>query len=294
MDRQLHLLTGAYALNALEPGERESFEDAALDSEETLREVRSLSETAALLAEQTTPVTPPPRVKADLMAAIRQTPQLPAVRDDATTSGRGTASEGPAAESPATAEPEAPTDASAPAPGVLDLGSARARRRAPGSGTRNGTKYLAVAAAALLVTSGGLTGVVISQNHQQDQLQNQMTALDDSNEKMLRIFSSNDVKSASQSLDDGAQVTVTYSASAGLAALTADGLPTLPQDKGYELWLIGDDGAAPMGMLDFAGGSSDTALMEGKLSSATHVGITVEPAGGSPQPTTDPIVLQEL
>ncbi|MGP5195886.1 anti-sigma factor [Arthrobacter rhombi] len=285
MDRQLHLLTGAYALNALEAGERESFEDAALESEETLREVRSLSETAAILAEHTAPVTPPPRVKADIMAAIRQTPQLSAVRDDSTTT---------TAEGFATAEPEARTEASTDAPGVLDLSSARARRRVPGTGSSKGTKYLAVAAAALLVTSGGLTGVVISQNHQQDQLQNQMTALDDSNEKMLRIFSSDDVKSATQSLDDGAQVTVTYSASAGLAALTAAGLPKLPQDQGYELWLIGDDGAAPMGMLDVADGSTDTALMEGGLSSATHVGITVEPAGGSPQPTTDPIVLQKL
>ncbi len=285
MDRQLHLLTGAYALNALEAGERESFEDAALDSEETLREVRSLSETAAMLADHTAPVTPPPRIKADIMAAIRQTPQLPAVRDDSAAT---------TAESPATSEPETSVEANPPAGDVVDLGSARARRRAPGTGTRNGTKYLAAAAAALLVTSGGLTGVVISQNHQQDQLQNQMTALDDSNEKMLRIFSADDVKSATQSLDDGAQVTVTYSASAGLAALTAQGLPKLPQDKGYELWLIGEDGASPMGMLDFAGGSTDTALMEGGLSSATHVGITVEPAGGSPQPTTDPIVLQEL
>ncbi|MGP5071298.1 anti-sigma factor [Arthrobacter rhombi] len=285
MDRQLHLLTGAYALNALEAGERESFEDAALDSEETLREVRSLSETAARLAEHTAPVTPPPRVKADIMAAIRQTPQLPAVSDDsAATTGEGSV----------TTETEAPSEATPVTPDVLDLGSARARRRAAGTGSRNGTKYLAVAAAALLVTSGGLTGVVINQNHQQDQLQNQMSALDQSNEKMLRIFSSDDVKSASQSLDDGAQVTVTYSASAGLAALTAEGLPKLPQDQGYELWLIGDDGAAPMGMLDFANGSTDTALMEGGLSSATHVGITVEPAGGSPQPTTEPIVLQKL
>lgn len=285
MDRQLHLLTGAYALNALEPGERESFEDGALESEETLREVRSLSETAARLAEDTAPVTPPARVKADIMAAIRKTPQLPAIRDaDEATK-----------DTPPAADPvPRPGDAETSTPGVLDLGSERARRRAPGGRNSHGTKYLAAAAAVLLVTSGGLTGVVISQNQQQDQLRDQVSAIGASNEKMLRIFSASDVKSASQSMDDGANVTVTYSASAGLAALSAEGLPQLPKDKGYELWLIGDDGAVPAGMLDSSGGSTNTAFIEGSVSSSTHVGITVEPAAGSPQPTTDPIMLQKL
>ena len=84
MEQQLHLLTGSYALNALDDAERLEFERYALENPQTLEEVRSLSETASLLAYATEPETPPAALKADIMAAIRNTRQLPAssvVRD---------------------------------------------------------------------------------------------------------------------------------------------------------------------------------------------------------------------
>lgn len=281
MDRQLHLLTGAYALNALEPAERDEFETEALASEATLREVRSLSETAALLAEHTAPVAPPPRVKANIMAAIRQTPQLSAAEP----SGPAQAGGEDAADTADEAEPDAD---------IVDLGGARTRRRDRAGRMPRSTKYLAAAAAAFLLSTGGLTGIVISQNNQQDELRQQLDALASSQDKMHRIFSASDMKSATQTMDDGAVVTLAYSASAGLAALTASGLPSLPADKGYELWLIGDDGATPMGMLDANGTTPRTTLLEGSMDQATYLGITIEPAQGSEQPTTEPIMLQQL
>ncbi|WP_372698137.1 anti-sigma factor domain-containing protein [Arthrobacter sp. JSM 101049] len=278
MDRQLHLLTGAYALNALDPAEREDFENGALASQDTLHEVRTLSETAARLAEQTTPVAPPPRVKANIMAAIRDTPQLPATSE---------APAHPAARTPRTPEAGAPPRAD----GVADLDAARRRRTAR---TTWPTRILAGAAAALLLAAGALTGVVVNQNQQQDQLEQQLRALSEHQEQMQRIFSATDMKSATQRTDDGGEVTVAYSASAGLAALTTRGLPSLPSDKGYELWLIGEGGATPMGMLDTTGTTPKTTLVEGAMDQATHLGITVEPAQGSEQPTTAPILLQQL
>ncbi|MBM6621619.1 anti-sigma factor [Micrococcaceae bacterium RIT802] len=274
MDRQLHLLTGAYALNALDPAEREEFESAVVGSEDALHEVRSLSETAALLAGQTTPVAPPAHVKANIMAAIRQTPQLPADNPSGT---------------PDVAAPMAPAVAG-PADGILDLGRERARRADRAGRMPRSTKFLAAAAATFLLAAGALTGVVVNQNHQQEQLEQQVAALGAHQQQLQQLTAASDMKTATQQMDDGAEVTIAYSASAGLAALTAHDLPALPSDKGYELWLIGDQGATPMGMLDGTG----TTLFEGSVASATHLGITVEPAQGSKQPTTDPIMLQKL
>lgn len=274
MDRQLHLLTGAYALNALDPAEREEFESAVVGSEEALHEVRSLSETAALLSADTAPVAPPAHVKANIMAAIRQTPQLPA--DEPSDIG-----DRPARTAPPVA---------GPTEGVLDLGRQRARRADRAARMPRATKFLAAAAAAFLLAAGGLTGVVVNQNQQQEQLEDRLAALGAHQEKMQQLTAASDMKTATQEMDDGAKVTIAYSASAGLAALTAHDLPDLPSDKGYELWLIGDQGATSMGMLAGTG----TTLIEGSVSSAAFLGITVEPAQGSKQPTTDPIMLQKL
>ena len=49
---------------------------------------------------------------------------------------------------------------------------------------------------------------------------------------------------------------------------------------------------APAGTFDVAGGET-WRVLEGSFTPGTVVGITVEPAGGSPQPTTDPIVAIE-
>ncbi|MGT2462660.1 hypothetical protein [Sinomonas atrocyanea] len=81
MDDQLHLLTGAYALNALDDEERRRFEHTLGFGDETAEEARELAETAALLAAGTTPVAPPPDLKARLMAQIAVTPQLDAVEE---------------------------------------------------------------------------------------------------------------------------------------------------------------------------------------------------------------------
>lgn len=282
MDRQLHLLTGAYALNALDPVEREDFENEALASEATLREVRALSETAALLAEHTVAVAPPRHVKANIMAAIRDTPQLPALEEGAAADAAGGT----------TADTEA--EATVHPADVVDLGMARTRRREHRGRIQGSTKFLAAAAAAFLLSTGGLTGVVISQNNQQDELRQQVDAMGAHQAQMQRIFSASDMKSATQRMDDGAEVTVAYSSSAGLAAVTASGLPSLPADKGYELWLIGDGGATPMGMLDTSGTVPKTMLIEGSVEQAAYLGITIEPAQGSEQPTTEPIMLQQL
>ncbi|WP_442802385.1 anti-sigma factor domain-containing protein [Streptomyces sp. CMB-StM0423] len=47
----------------------------------------------------------------------------------------------------------------------------------------------------------------------------------------------------------------------------------------------------PAGVLDGDGGA---VLMEGRVATASGLGVTVEPAGGSERPTTKPVAAREL
>jgi anti-sigma-K factor RskA len=73
-----------------------------------------------------------------------------------------------------------------------------------------------------------------------------------------------------------------------LAVFRTDDLPELPANRAYQLWLINDDGATSVGVL---GRGGQLEMVMDDVSGATSVGLTVEPSGGSTQPTGD-LVLQ--
>ncbi len=76
MDHDLHLLTGAYALDALDGIERARFERHLARCGSCREEVRGLRETAALLANATA-IAPPPEMRQRVLAATAQIRQLP-------------------------------------------------------------------------------------------------------------------------------------------------------------------------------------------------------------------------
>ncbi len=73
-----------------------------------------------------------------------------------------------------------------------------------------------------------------------------------------------------------------------LAVFRTDDLPELPADQAYQLWLIDDDGATSVGVL---GRGGQLEMVMDDVSGADSVGLTVEPASGSEQPTGE-LVLQ--
>jgi anti-sigma-K factor RskA len=72
----LHLLTGAYAVDALAGAELAEFEKHLVRCASCAEEVRGLRETAAGLA-MATAIAPPPGMREQLLAAAARTPQLP-------------------------------------------------------------------------------------------------------------------------------------------------------------------------------------------------------------------------
>jgi anti-sigma-K factor RskA len=71
----------------------------------------------------------------------------------------------------------------------------------------------------------------------------------------------------------------------------ATGLRVLPSSKGYELWLIGPGGDTPTGMLPAPREGRTGPVIAAGLKSGERLGLSVEPAGGSNQPTS-PMILE--
>lgn len=265
-DAKEDTLTGAYALNALPPEERDAFESTLEDSESTRHEVTELADTAVLLGLAVEPVAPPSALKASIMDRIQSMPQLPPLAGDV-----------PAAAVAAQAEP-APTE---PAAVAAPAASGPAERRAESRWFTRPTVVLASAAAALgLIAGGGLiTNTIIESNTQNVQAN-----------RLAEINAARDTQRAVAEVAGGGTATLVWSNELLASAVMVDGLETLPAGKVYELWYIGDDGPRPAGTFTVGSDGSTWRVLDGEMKAGDTVGVTVEPSGGSPKPTTEPIV----
>jgi anti-sigma-K factor RskA len=91
---------------------------------------------------------------------------------------------------------------------------------------------------------------------------------------------------------DGARATIVRSPSMGKAVLIADNMPSAPAGKDFQVW-FDQPGKGMQSALVMPHGSAPTVtvMLEGDAASATGAGITLEPAGGSPEPTSAPLAL---
>ena len=151
-------------------------------------------------------------------------------------------------------------------PKVSPLSQARGRRWAP---------RLAAAAAAVVVAGAGAFGIAQIAGDGGATLQ----------AGVVQVFESDDAHTAEVDTSHGA-VRVATSPERGEMAVDTSGLQTLDQGHVYQLWSIVDGTPTSVGVLDDPGKGASMAMPE----PGTQVAITVEPAGGSDRPTTDPIV----
>jgi anti-sigma-K factor RskA len=158
--------------------------------------------------------------------------------------------------------------------------STKRRRRA-------GTVWMLRVAAAIvaLVAVGALVTVVVRQQDRIDQLQA-------SNTQIVEVISAPDAQTAVANTD-GARASIVYSREQNSAVFSSSGLAALPADRVYQLWAIGPSGARSAGLLDYSNGRTKP-VVAGSLAGAQSLGVTAEPAGGSPAPTSDPVLLINL
>ncbi len=77
------------------------------------------------------------------------------------------------------------------------------------------------------------------------------------------------------------------------AVLVVEDMPPVPEDKTYQIWVIEDDVPKPSGLFE-PNQDSVAAVVQRPLQSGDVVAVTVEPEGGSPKPTSDPMLAAEV
>jgi anti-sigma-K factor RskA len=104
-----------------------------------------------------------------------------------------------------------------------------------------------------------------------------------------QVRSAPDAKTSSDvALPGGGTATVVRSPSLGKAVVITSDLPSAPAGKVYQLWLQDPSGHfTSAGLMDASG--DQTVVLQGDAADAQAAGITIEPAGGSEQPTSNPI-----
>ena len=75
--------------------------------------------------------------------------------------------------------------------------------------------------------------------------------------------------------------------------LVADNMPSVPEGQTCQIWVIKGDVPEPSGLFQ-PGGQETAAPITTPIKKGDTVAITVEPAGGSEQPTSDPVLSAEL
>ena len=133
---------------------------------------------------------------------------------------------------------------------------------------------LVAAAAAVVIAVAG--GVVVAEPWADDTSQVPVTAAE-------RIQAAADAETFQQELEGGAVATVIRSKSLNQAVLVTEDMPPAPEGKTYELWLDHDGvGMVAAGLME---NGQHEVLLEGDPATAVGFGITVEPDGGSDEPT---------
>lgn len=136
--------------------------------------------------------------------------------------------------------------------------------------------------AALRIENGQLLTHNTQLQQQLQQRENQLTQFAGAS-RVIALEGTEEAPAASGSFHVGPQSSV----------LVLRGLAPLPKDQTYELWLIPSDGApVPSGLVevDEQGAATFTVSMADLPTDFAAIGVSIEPAGGSPQPT-GPIVL---
>lgn len=257
---ELRELTGGYALGALSEDERRALEAHLLTCAECSLEVRQLSQVANGLAHAVPQLEPPAALRARVLNAALDRP-----------------SQAPAA--------------------------AASRPRAPLA------TWLAVAASIAAVALGLYT---LTLRQRIDALQAQLRDMSARFDRELQIarasaervnqvsviLAASDVQRidlAGQAKAPQAAGRAYWSPSRGLI-FTATNLPALAPGRQYQLWVI-PKGRQPVsaGLLDLEpGGRASVIVDPATASQVGTVAVTIEPAGGVPQPTGDMVLAGAL
>ena len=237
------------------------------------------SETAALLGASLQPVDPPAAIRASLLEAIAREPQTERVdqaedtaeedagdRDAVGGSNGGSGSDGDSVDSE-----------------VLSLDAHRRRRSAWRTG-------LLRAAAAVVLLGVGIGVGRWSVRGAVDEAMDSMASSMASPQHYANLNQAQDVQRVTDTMPDGHVATLTWSRDMSMTALT---LPAAMKEsaggRSLQVWLKEGETTTSLGVYDPRDGAGFS-FLDVMPKPGQQIVITMEPAGGSAQPTTPPLV----
>lgn len=258
MSEELHSLAAPYALDALDELERRRFESHLAQCAECREEVDTLLEVASHLVEGDTQ--PSSGLRASTLEMIASTPQAPPSPPLEAHSGtRGSA--GSAADSPGPAAPAA----AAPVPPPRRPAVPR--------------WLLGAAAAVVLVVVAAAVVVALDDDANDDEVATVLEAPD----ATVFVMTSDDPAREATDLE------VVHSATHDATVVVGDHVHSAGEGSTYQLWGVTPDG----GMLDAgvfdADQQGEVEVPVGTPSGVAGWAVTVEPDGGSDEPSGDPV-----
>lgn len=271
---EIHSNAELYAVGGLDASEVAEFEQHLDQCDDCREEVATMREITSSMS-QAVAADPPAALRASVLAEIASTPQVAALSAPGRHARAGT--DAPSAASELTA-PAAAAASPEPASNVLPL------RRSWGS------RASAIVAAAAVLGAIGVGGWAIQDRND---ARDQNEAASAKVEQLTTLLSATDVQAVSAQTSSGGNATVVRSTSKQQALLVTADLPALDSGRVYEAWTFEGETAVPAGTFraDAAGATHE--LPTAAVDSAV-IALTVEPEGGSDQPTTEPVVVINL
>ena len=155
------------------------------------------------------------------------------------------------------------------------------------AGRRAQSRWLAAAAAVLVAVVGLLVWSVSLQNANQD-LRDEVARQERVAEELRAdARESYALEGSGLAEDTAGEVLLT---TGGQAVLVAERLPTPPKGKIYAAWVLRDGVPDSAGLFRRDSGPTTTTTIRASLRGVQVIAVTVEPAGGSPMPTSDPVL----
>ena len=159
---------------------------------------------------------------------------------------------------------------------LLAAGRTRRRPRLRRSLTRP------IAAAAMAAVIVALLVLQIGTRHQLQQAQA-------GNQAVASVLAAPDARIELGSSAGGGTMTVVFSPHERAAVVTAAGMPTPGDARVYQLWVMSGGVARSVGLLPGSAHGATAPILADDVKPGDQLAITIEPAGGTRQPTTAPI-----